>query len=77
MRASPEVAGVPTEGPPVGLKSDVTFNVILPAPPTFVVRILYVNDVLPVNGFAKMPGAAARFVVPVSIDSAASAATLS
>jgi hypothetical protein len=39
-KASPAVGGVVTEGPPAGLKSDVTFSVTLPVPVDCVVRIL-------------------------------------
>ena len=35
---SPAESGVATDGPPVGLKSLVTFNVMLPPPPVAVVR---------------------------------------
>jgi hypothetical protein len=37
---SPALGGVATDGPPVGLKSVVTFNVMVPFPVVVVVRIL-------------------------------------
>lgn len=40
VKASPAEGGVATEGPFAGLKSDVTFNVSVPVPVDWVVRIL-------------------------------------
>ncbi len=37
--ASPAVGGVATDGPSMGLKSDVTCSVMLPLPPAAVVRM--------------------------------------
>jgi hypothetical protein len=38
LSASPALGGVATEGPLIGLKSDVTCSVMLPVPPVAVVR---------------------------------------
>lgn len=48
VSASPAEGGVATEGPPAGLKSEVTFRVMVPAPVEVVVRILYSRLVVPV-----------------------------
>ena len=48
FNVSPAVGGVATEGPPAGEKSVVIRSVMVPLPPAWVVRILYVKFVVPV-----------------------------
>jgi hypothetical protein len=68
------VGGVRTDGPPVGLKSLVTFKVMVPLPAVFVVRILKVKLVVPEKFRLKVVPAADSVVVDVFIWIAASGA---
>lgn len=69
------MGGVPTEGPFAGLKSDVTFNVSVPVPVDWVLRILYRRLVVPLYALKVVP-VAVSVVVAVVTWRAASALTV-